>query len=66
MRELKSNNEKILAEARAERDNLLKEARDTKEVIIAEAKAKAQADADRILSSAREQITNEKMLLLLS
>ncbi len=60
MRELKSNNEKILAEARAERDNLLKEARDTKEVIIAEAKAKAQADADRILSSAREQITNEK------
>lgn len=60
MRELKSNNEKILAEARAERDNLLKEARDTKDAIIAEAKSKAQVDADRILSSAREQITNEK------
>lgn len=60
MRELKSNNEKILAEARAERDNLLKEARDTKDAIIAEAKAKSQVEADRIMSSAREQITNEK------
>lgn len=60
MRELKSNNEKILAEARAERDNLLKEARDTKDAIIAEAKAKSQTEADRIMSSAREQITNEK------
>ena len=60
MRELKSNNEKILADARAERDNLLKEARDTKDAIIAEAKAKSQSEADRIMSSAREQITNEK------
>jgi F-type H+-transporting ATPase subunit b len=60
MRELKSNNEKILAEARAERDNLLKEARDTKDAIIAEAKAKSQSEADRIMSSAREQINIEK------
>ena len=60
MRELKSSNEKILAEARVERDNLLKEARDTKDAIIAEAKAKSQSEADRIMSSAREQITNEK------
>ena len=60
MRELKSNNEKILAEARVERDNLLKDARDTKDTIIAEAKAKSQTEADRIMSSAREQITNEK------
>jgi F-type H+-transporting ATPase subunit b len=60
MRELKSNNEKILQEARAERDNLLKEARDTKDAIIAEAKSKSQSEADRIMASAREQITNEK------
>lgn len=60
MRELKSNNERILAESRAERDNLLKEARDTKDAIIAEAKAKSQSEADRIMASAREQITNEK------
>ncbi len=60
MRELKSNNEKILAQARTERDNLLKDARDMKDAIIAEAKQKAQADADRIMSTAREQITTEK------
>lgn len=60
MRELKSNNERILNEARAERDAMLKEARETKESIIAEAKQKAQADADRIMTTAREQIRNEK------
>lgn len=60
MRELRANNEKILNEARADRDNLLKEARETKESMIAEAKHKAQADADRILKTAREQIANEK------
>jgi F-type H+-transporting ATPase subunit b len=49
MRELKSNNERILQEAR-----------DTKDTIIAEAKTKSQVEADRIMSSAREQITNEK------
>lgn len=60
MRELKSANEVILNQARAERDNLLKEARDTKDAIIAEAKQKAQSEADRIMGSAREQITIEK------
>ena len=60
MRELKSNNERILAEARSEREALLKEARETKESIIAEAKSKAQFEADRIMTSAREQIINEK------
>lgn len=60
MRELKANNEKILAQARNERDAMMKEARETKEGIISEAKSKAQAEADRILKSAREQIINEK------
>ncbi|MEI8136938.1 MAG: F0F1 ATP synthase subunit B [Bacteroidota bacterium] len=60
MRELKSNNEKILADARNERDALIKEAREAKDAIINEAKTKAQKDADRILASAREQIINEK------
>lgn len=60
MRELQANNEKILNQARSERDSMLKEARETKDTIIAEAKQKAQADADRIMSTAREQITNEK------
>ena len=60
MRELQANNEKIMNQARAERDSMLKEARETKDAIVAEAKQKAQADADRILSTAREQIKAEK------
>jgi F-type H+-transporting ATPase subunit b len=51
---------KILAEARSQRDALLKEARDTKEAIINEAKAKAQAETDRLLTQAREAIITEK------
>jgi F-type H+-transporting ATPase subunit b len=60
MRELKSNNEKILADARAERDALLKEARDSKDAILAEAKTKATKETERILAGAREQINSEK------
>ena len=39
---------------------MLKEARETKDTIVNEAKAKSKSEADRILASAREQITNEK------
>ncbi|MBL7933129.1 MAG: F0F1 ATP synthase subunit B [Bacteroidia bacterium] len=60
MRELKAANEVILTQARTERDNMLKEARETKDSIVAEAKQRAQAEYDRIVTSAREQITNEK------
>jgi F-type H+-transporting ATPase subunit b len=60
MRELQANNEKILAKAREERDVLMKEARETKDAIISEAKTKATKESERILSSAREQIINEK------
>lgn len=61
MKELKAGNEKILAEARAERDIMMKEARDTKEAIINEAKVKAKSEADRLVAQARETINNEKM-----
>ncbi|MCX6291256.1 MAG: F0F1 ATP synthase subunit B [Bacteroidetes bacterium] len=58
---LKSDNERLLNEARGERDKMLKEARDTKDAIIAEAKGKAQAEANKIMASARDSINNEKM-----
>ncbi len=61
MAALKSDNERLLNEARSERDKMLKEARDTKDSIIAEAKGKAQAEANKIMASAREAINNEKM-----
>ena len=60
MKDLQASNEKILAEARLEKDNMMKEARDAKESILNEAKAKAKEEADRIISSARETIQNEK------
>ena len=61
MASLKASNEKILNDARMERDNMLKEARDIKESMINDAKAKASAEADKIVTAARETINNEKM-----
>jgi F-type H+-transporting ATPase subunit b len=58
---LNADNERILQEARVERDTLLKEAREMKNNIINEAKEKAITEADKILISAKEQISNEKM-----
>ena len=61
MLSLNADNERILMEAKKERDILLKEGREIKEGIIAEAKDKAKVDAEKILTTAKEQIINEKM-----
>ena len=61
MLSLNADNERILMEAKKERDVLLKEGKEIKEKVIAEAKDKAKLEADKILASAKEQITNEKM-----
>ena len=61
---LNADNEKILQEAKKERDLLLKEAREIKISIINEAKEQANTEADKILTSAKEQISNEKMKAL--
>jgi F-type H+-transporting ATPase subunit b len=61
MQQLKSDNEKILIEARQERDTMLKEARQMKDEIINEAKGKATEESQRLIVQAREQIENEKM-----
>lgn len=58
---MKAENERILQEARNERDVLLKQARETKDQIVNEARTKAQVEADRIITIARETINNEKM-----
>lgn len=58
---LKSQNEDMRKEALVERDNLLKEAREIKDKIVAEAKNSAKEEGDRIVESARETIKNEKM-----
>tara|TARA_Y100000385_G_C12968003_1_gene582742 strand:+ start:122 stop:622 length:501 start_codon:yes stop_codon:yes gene_type:complete len=58
---LNTNNERILAEARIERDALLKEGREIKDKILNDAKEQATLEADKILTSAREQINNDKL-----
>ncbi len=61
MKELQASNERILAEAVAERENLLREARETKDAIVNEAKTKAKAESDKLINQALESIKNEKM-----
>ena len=58
---LKADNEKLLQEARNQRDMILKEARDAKDSIINEAKQKATEESDRLRRIARDEIQNEKM-----
>ena len=64
MSELTANNEKILAQAKLDRDTILKEARDMKNEIIAQAKEQANIEADKLVNSAKDQILNEKMKAL--
>ena len=64
MSELTANNEKILAQAKLDRDLILKEARDMKNEIISRAKDQANIEADKLVNSAKEQISNEKMKAL--
>lgn len=61
LQSLKSENENLLIQARKERDEILKEAREVRERMIADAKNKAQEEADRLIANARENIYNEKM-----
>lgn len=57
---LKAANKDLINEVRAERDKILKEAKDIKNEIIAEAKIKAKEEADKMIKLAREAINNEK------
>ena len=61
MEQLSADNDKILNEARIKRDSIIKEARDIKIKTIADAKNKASIEAEKIISSAKEQTKNEKM-----
>ncbi|WP_298306900.1 F0F1 ATP synthase subunit B [Flavobacterium sp.] len=60
MQNLKSDNEKLLADARAERDLLMKEAREIKEKMINDAKSEAQAAGEKMISQAKAAIESEK------
>lgn len=60
MKTLQADNERIVAEARKERDTLLKEAREMKEQMIAQAKIEASEEANKIMAAAKASIESEK------
>lgn len=60
MANLKTQNENLLAEARAERDALMKEAREIKEKMIADAKSEAAAQGQKMIEQAKATIEGEK------
>ncbi|AYA38217.1 F0F1 ATP synthase subunit B [Hymenobacter oligotrophus] len=64
MQQLKAGNEKLLAEARQERDRILKEATTISEQLIEQAKQKATDEGARMIMQAREAIQNEKQAAL--
>ena len=60
MQNLKSDNEKLLAEARAERDAMMKEAREIREKMINDAKIEAQTQGEKMIEQAKAAIESEK------
>ncbi len=61
MEVLKADNDKILREARLEREVILKETRELRDKIIANAKEKAHKEGAKELDIARQTIYQEKM-----
>jgi|TARA_R110002094_G_scaffold210351_1_gene180795 F-type H+-transporting ATPase subunit b len=60
MENLTADNEKLLKEARLERDAMMKEAREIKTKMIADAKDEAKIEADKMISHAQAAIQSEK------
>jgi F-type H+-transporting ATPase subunit b len=60
MQNLKSDNEKLLADARLERDAMIKEAREIKEKMINDAKTEAQVAGQKMIEQAKASIESEK------
>ena len=60
MASIEESNQKVLKEARAEREALLKDARATGAEMIAQSKIDAQTEANKIIVQAQETIRNEK------
>ena len=60
MENLQADNLRILNEARAERDAMLKEAREMKEKMIADSKNEAQVQGQKMIEQAKAAIESEK------
>lgn len=60
MENLQADNEKLLHEARLEREAMLKEAREIKNKMIDDAKGEAQQEASKLIANAQSAIETEK------
>ncbi|MDC8005051.1 F0F1 ATP synthase subunit B [Aureisphaera galaxeae] len=60
MENLQADNEKLLKEAREERDAMMKEARELKAKMISDAKEEAKGEADKMIANAKAAIESEK------
>ena len=65
MAQLKNENETLLAQAREERAQMLKEAKATKDKIVNEAKDEAKAEAAKIIANAQAVINQQKNAALI-
>jgi len=64
MASLKAGNEKLMKEAREERDKILREARDAANRIHDDAQHNAKQNAERMMEDAKAMITSEKQAAL--
>lgn len=64
MTALKADNEKLLAQARAEREAILRGAKETADKMVADSREKAAAEGQRLLEQAREAMNNERQALV--
>lgn len=64
MAQLQADNKKMMDEARQQRDEILKEARDVANTIKEEAKEEASKQTEKMISDARAAINNEKQAAL--
>ena len=64
MTALKADNEKLLAQARSEREAILRGAKETADKMMADSREKAEAEGKRILEQARESMQNERQALV--
>jgi len=62
--ELQSNNEALLAEARSERDRIIRDAQTAATALVEEARSKAQSEGNRMIESAKSAIQTEKQAAL--
>ena len=60
MENLQADNQKLLKEARLEREAMLKEARDIKNKMIEDAKGEAKTEANKLIAQAQAAIETEK------